>query len=141
TYEYMLGSSKKRTEFLKSLGYRNYREIFENLDVPEKAQYDKYEIIKEKVEDLKEKMRKYFDIGRGEDYTERQLTKRCKGVLKQLVSFRTENYFKEDLDRFEDFLEEKIDELNRYKKNRFPVGDIDPDSIDNRDLILLEDST
>jgi hypothetical protein len=51
------------------------------------------------------------------------------------VEFRRSNYFKEDLDKFEEFLDEKITELNRYRTDRFPL-DADPDDLYKRDMIL-----
>jgi len=69
--------------------------------------------------------------------TENQLRKACRSVLRKLVTARKENYFKEDIDRFEDFVQKKLDELNKYKKSRFPVGDIDLDEIRDRDLIFV----
>lgn len=53
-----------------------------------------------------------------------------------MCGLRKRNFFKEDLDRFEDFLEEKLEDLNEYRKHRFPVGDADLETLDNRDLIL-----
>lgn len=135
----MMGTSKKRSEFLRKLGYEGYRKIFEEFEASKNAQYSKYEMIKENISDLERECKKHFEIGYGEDYTEKQLKNQCKGVLKKLVEFRKQNYFKEDLDSFEKFLSKKIDELNKCKKTKFPVGDVDLDRVDNRDLILLED--
>jgi len=69
--------------------------------------------------------------------TENQLRKACRSVLRKLVTARKENYFKEDIDRFEDFVQEKLEELNEYKKSRFPVGEVDLNEVRNRDLIFV----
>ncbi|MDY6770329.1 MAG: PD-(D/E)XK nuclease family protein [Candidatus Nanohaloarchaea archaeon] len=60
-------------------------------------------------------------------------------ALKRLVRLRRTNYFADDLDRFEDFLQQEIQRLNEWRRTRFPVDDADLDRTDNRDLILTGD--
>ncbi len=136
TFQSLLGRSKKRTGFLKDLGYSSFKEALDEFEVPRQLQYDKRRLVEEKVDDLRRRFSAYFDIGHRKDYTENQIQGICAGILKNLVDFRRKNYFKEDLDAFDEFLEKKIEELNDYKKSRFPVGDVDLDKIDNKDLIL-----
>ncbi len=137
TFKWLLGSSKKRTEFLKTLGFENYQKALKSLEVPEEVEYSKGEIVAEKKAELMNRFRLYLDVGRGKDVTERQLEKISEGILKKFVEFRKSNYFKEDLDKFEEFLWNKIEELNTYKRTEFPIGDADLEKIDNRDLLIL----
>ncbi len=136
TYEYLIGSSKRRTDFLENLGFDEYKKALKELKIPKEAQYSKEKIVSEKTSDLIDRFRSYLNIGRGKDATENQLEKQTKGILKKLVEFRKQNYFKEDLDKFEDFLKEKIKELNKYKETSFPIGDTDLEDLDNRDLLI-----
>ncbi len=99
--------------------------------------YDKDKMEEKYTEELESRCRPLLEVGRGEDVTENQLRKACRSILRKLVTARKENYFKEDIDRFEDFVQDKLEELNEYKKSRFPVGDIDLDEIRDRDLIFV----
>ncbi len=131
-----LRSSKSRKKLLDASGYENYRKIMEEMDfVPEDCYY-KDVMERNYTEEMVDRFRPLLEIGRGKDVTEKQLTKGCRSILRKLVTARKTNYFKEDIDKFEDFLGEKLEELNRYKKSRFPVGDVDLDRVDNRDLII-----
>jgi len=76
---------------------------------------------------------KYVDKGRSQ-------------ALRYLRDVRDNNFFADDLDAFEAFVEEHVYELNRYRagKERFPVeglgGEPNWRRVDHRDM-LLEDST
>ena len=134
-----LKTSKKRKKLLNVLGYKKYQKIFSELTIPKKCQYNKKEIDKEKLHcNLMKKCKPFLVIGRGKDITGKQLLDASKSILRKLVDFRTNNYFKEDMDRFDLFLKKKLKELNHYKKTRFPVGDVDLSKIENKDLILDE---
>lgn len=132
-----LNSSNRRRELLESLTLKEYREVFEGMEFEREDTYDKDRMEEKYTEELESRCRPLLEVGRGEDVTENQLRKACRSILRKLVTARKENYFKEDIDRFEDFIQEKLDELNRYKKSSFPVGDIDLDEIRDRDLIFV----
>lgn len=140
-----LNSANVRKKILKPLNQEQYKEIFNAIKIPKEAQFDKEEIVDSSLDKLKIEFKKYLEIGWGCDATENKLQESCESILKQLVEFRKSNYFKEDLDRFENFIEEQIQKLNNYKKQkdgnlRFPVKDIDLDNIakDYKDLIIDE---
>jgi len=135
-YDY-LNSSNTRSELLESLILEEYREVLEGVEFEREDTYDKDRMEEKYMEELESRCRPLLEVGRGEDVTENQLRKACRSVLRKLVTARKENYFKEDIDRFEDFVQKKLDELNKYKKSRFPVGDIDLDEIRDRDLIFV----
>ncbi len=68
-----------------------------------------------------------------------------KGVdqaVRRLDGIRGRTYFREDLDAFEAFVEERIDQLNRYRSGeaRFPIegfaGEPNYRRVDHRDLLL-----
>jgi len=60
-------------------------------------------------------------------------------ALKELLKLRGRNYFEEDIDAFERFLDEQIDRVNEYRRSTFPVGDPTTDRINHRDLIPTDD--
>jgi hypothetical protein len=69
----------------------------------------------------------------------------CKQAIRELVSIRNQNYFEDDLDAFESFVTDRLDELNtrRSGAERFPVADLldEPNyrRVNNRDLLLEGD--
>jgi hypothetical protein len=66
----------------------------------------------------------------------------CEQAMRELVRIRNRNYFADDLDAFEAFVDQRIDELNRRLagEERFPVADLveEPNYrwVDHRDLLL-----
>ncbi len=133
TFDHTIGDvaeSNDRRKTLEKMGYKKYREFFEEHEIPQA--YDKEEILgSEFAQEFIAYAKKI--VG---DY--KYVKKGCEKTLRKLVNFRKMNYFKEDLDRFEDFLEEQLGLLNEYKRESFPVGDIDIDKLENQDLILGE---
>jgi hypothetical protein len=129
-YEYLLKNSGKTSyqgKMLRKLGCPEFREFFKNRKI--EKPFDKNELLDS---DLAEEFKEYAKKEVG-DY--KYVRKGCGQVLKSFVEFRRSNYFKEDLDKFEEFLDEKITELNRYRTDRFPL-DADPDDLYKRDMIL-----
>jgi len=70
----------------------------------------------------------------------------CKQALRHLLRIRNQNYFTGDVDAFEQFIQDRLSELNdrRASDERFPVqgvgGDPNYRYVDNRDCILESES-
>lgn len=126
-----LKSSNRREKVLDKLGYDDYKEFFRERDMPEGDKKDilKSDITEDLIEYCSEKIGSY-----------KYVEKACKSIMKKLVVFRDIHYFKEELDRFEDFLEKRIAEYNDYRTSNFPVGDTDPDNIENKDLVITREA-
>lgn len=60
-------------------------------------------------------------------------------ALKQLHRIRERNYFEEDIDAFETFLQEQRERINEYRQTRFPVGEPNFDRVNHRELIRTDD--
>lgn len=79
------------------------------------------------------------DVG---DY--KYVRKGCMQAFRYLCGYRKEGYFVEDLDRFERFVDDQLEELNRYRRgeDRFPIegraGEPNYRRVDNRDLLLAD---
>lgn len=131
TFDYLIGdvaASNDRRKTLERMEYKNHKIFFEKADIPYEYDRDKLlgsEMAQEYIDYAQEKVGDYKYVKKG-----------CKSALRKLCRFRKENYFKEDLDRFEEFLKDQLENLNEYKREGFPIGDADLDSLDNRDLIL-----
>lgn len=129
-YEYLLKNSGKTSyqgKMLRKLGCPGFREFFKDREIEDP--FDEDSLLKS---DLADEFKQYAKEEVG-DY--KYARKGCEQVLKSLVEFRQSNYFKEDLDKFEDFLSEKLDELNSYRKDGFPLN-ADPDDLPKRDMIM-----
>lgn len=129
-YEYLLKNSGKTSyqgKMLRKLGCPEFREFFKDREI--ENPFDEEELIDS---DLADEFKQYAKEEVG-DY--KYVRKGCEQVLKSLVGFRRSNYFKEDLDRFEVFLNEKIEELNKYRRSSFPL-DANADDMPKRDMMI-----
>ncbi|PSG99192.1 MAG: hypothetical protein BRC29_03640 [Nanohaloarchaea archaeon SW_7_43_1] len=136
-----LYSAKKRRSLIDNLGETGYSSVMEDLKLEKEAQYDKDLALEKHLEDFTDLCRAHITIGRGSGkLTENQLEKGCKSVLKQLVYFRKENYFKDDLDSFQEFLQDELDDLSQFQLDGFPLENsleikIDHSDLDHGDMI------
>lgn len=131
TFNYLIegvSESNNRRKTLEKLGYSSYRSFFKNVELPH--EYDKNELLRSEVS------QEYISYSQGIVGEYKYVKNGCRSTLKKLCGFRLRNYFKEDLDRFEEFLSKQLENLNEYKKEGFPIGDVDLDILENRDLIL-----
>ena len=129
-YEHLLKNSGKTSyqgKMLRKLGCPEFREFFKEKEIEDPFDQDKL-LDSELARDFKEYAKE--EVG---DY--KYVRKGCEQVLKSFVEFRRSNYFREDLDRFEEFLGEKINELNEYRRNGFPL-EADPDDLYKRDMMI-----
>lgn len=130
-FEWMIkdvAKSNDRRKTLEKLGHDNFKAFFEDNKIPHP--YDKDKLLEsEFASELAGYMKKH--VG---DY--KYVEKGAAKTLRKLVEFRKTSFFKEDLDRFEDFLDEKLEDVNRYKKDGFPVGDSDLDGNPYEDMII-----
>ena len=121
-----VAKSNDRRKTLEKLGFSKYSEFMKEHQA---EFFDKEEILES---DLREEFENYTKQKVGDyKYVEKGVEK----TLKKLVDIRLENYFKEDADQMEDFLHEKIAEINEYRESRFPV-DANPDELPMRDMII-----
>lgn len=123
--------SNNRRKTLERLGFQKYHDFFSTHALPNV--YDKAKLLDS---DLTDVFIRYAQEAVGEY---KYVKKGCKSALKKLVSFRKRNYFKEDLDAFQEALHEWIQEINKCRESSFPVGDADLDKVRYRELILREE--
>ncbi|WP_237560526.1 PD-(D/E)XK nuclease family protein [Halapricum salinum] len=129
--------SNKCQKTLSQVEYADYRAVFEAEPIPKTRDND--ELIESDFGDtFIERMQavvgeyKYVKTG-------------CKQAMRDLVGVRKENYFADDLDAFEAFIDDRLTELNerRAGAERFPIADLvdEPNyrRVNHRDL-LLEDT-
>ena len=118
--------------------YEVYRALLDAYEFPDTRDSD--ELIKSDFgQTLTDRL--IADVG---DY--KYVKNGCKQALRYLLRIRNQNYFADDLDRFEEFVRERMSELNtrRAGDERFPVqglgGDPNYRYVDNRDCILEGES-
>jgi hypothetical protein len=127
------GAGNCRKTFSKT-AYQDYAAVFEETDLPMTRDSD--ELIESPFgEALIARMR---DVVGSYKY----VTSGCKQAMRELVRIRNQNYFEDDLNAFEDFVDERLVELNnrRADNERFPVSDLldEPNyrRVSHRDLLL-----
>lgn len=132
TYEYLLTTSKKRRKTLEGAGYDAYRSFFANQGFPDFEDRDEAE-----SSDFSER---YAAHNRNHFKDAKYVTKQSKKTVRKLVGFRRRNFFEEDVDRFESFLDDQLEHLEACRASEFPVEngveDLDLDQLHHRDLIV-----
>ncbi|QHS15853.1 PD-(D/E)XK nuclease family protein [haloarchaeon 3A1-DGR] len=130
------GSNKCR-KTLSQVAYEDYATVFDGTALPDTTDSD--ELIDSPFgETLTARMKdcvgdyKYVETG-------------CKQAMRQLTRVRGRAFFEDDLDAFETFVDERLEELNRRRagEERFPVAGLGGEPnyryVDNRDLLLEGD--
>ena len=140
--------SEKRRKLLRPLGKERFGQFFSGLEFDPEDFLSKDTAVKYRKE-LEVFCRNRLVVGKGKDdydLTKNQLEKASESILKTSVyELRTSRYFKDDVDKFERLLEVSIEDLNRWRKKRFPIHnrfqkeDGDCDEANHRDLILTGD--
>lgn len=123
-----VSETNDRRKTLEKLGFEKYRRFFETHDFP--GTYDRGDLLES---EFTQGFIEYCQNIVG-DY--KYVKKGCRSALSKILAFREKNYFQEDIDEFEEFLKKQLEDLNEYKKGRFPVGEVDPDDLENTDLII-----
>lgn len=119
---------------LSKASYEEYATVFETSEFPDTRDSD--ELIESPfgaafTRQMKEAVGEYKYVEKG-----------CKQAMRELVRIRNRNYFEDDLDTFEEFVSERLAELNarRAGDERFPIADLldEPNyrRINHRDLLL-----
>jgi hypothetical protein len=118
--------------------YEIYRAVLDTYEFPDANDSD--ELIDSEFGDaLTERL--VADVG---DY--KYVKNGCKQALRHLLRIRNQNYFTGNVDAFEQFVQDRLSELNdrRAGDERFPVqglgGDPNYRYVDNRDCILEGES-
>lgn len=130
------GGSNDCQKALSKSSYEDYAAVFETSDFPDTRDSDEL-IESEFGQALTSKMK---DVVGNYKYVENG----CKQAMRDLIRIRNRNYFEDELDAFEKFIEKRLQELNarRAGEERFPIADLvdEPNyrRVNHRDL-LLED--
>ena len=126
--------ANKCQKTLSQVDYETYAAVFDEASVPDTGDSD--ELIEspfgqEFIERMKASVGDYKYVAQG-----------CKQAMRQMARVRRRTFFEDDLDAFESFVDDRLDELNhrRAGMERFPVdglgGDPNYRYVDNRDLLL-----
>ncbi len=122
-----LKSSKARRELLDKLGFEGYNTFFSQNSMPDCGEEElSCHVITKAFENFCVDMAGDTKKVRNSSYS----------VLKFLLRFRNAHLFVEDLNAFDAFLKEQLEMLNRYMAEGFPVGAVDLDEIENKDLVI-----
>lgn len=127
-----VSESNDRRKTLEKLGFSAYNKFFRNNDFP--TIFDKEELRETEIYDRFAA----FCVDAVGDYA--YVEKGVKKTFNHLLNQRTNNFFKEDLDQFEEFVQSNLAQINQYSRERFPVRggieDYDLDDLENRDLLV-----
>lgn len=122
------------TATFEDLGYPTYSDIVDQLSFPETTDTDEL-----RASAFAAEFTGAVDVATSADV---DAEKGVDQAIRRLSSIRGETFFREDIDAFEEFVAERIDDLSslRTAGDRFPVeglaGEPNYRRVDNRDLIL-----
>ncbi len=125
---YSLASPRDRGKIVNSLGVESFTDFFQQNPIAEELQFDAQQLLESEYRSV---FSEYIFDGSGKRNS--TLQKSIDGFLKAIVSVRTAKrqatalFFKEDLDAFEVFVKEKIEEMNRYLEDGFPAKPLSRD--------------
>jgi hypothetical protein len=131
------GSGDCRKTF-EQLAYRDYAAVLEAHPFPDG--HTKAEVMDSALGEALH--RRASELVGGYTYVENG----CAQALAALAEIRDSNYFADELDAFEAFVEERLAELNRYRagEDRFPVAGLGGEPnwrrVDHRDMIFEGDA-
>ncbi|MBD3183314.1 hypothetical protein GF312_13540 [Candidatus Poribacteria bacterium] len=118
----LLASSQDRRKIISNLGTEALSSFFRQNPIPEALQFDNQQLLNSQYQDM---FSQYIFDGMGKQ--NKSLQECADSFLKTIVSLRTGNrqkialFFKEDLDAFELFVQEKLLEMNTYLRDGFPA--------------------
>lgn len=133
-YEELLDGYTDCEETFRDLGFPAYSDIMDQLSFPDTT--DKEGL---RGSDFAEELTTAVDVGTSEAV---DAEKGVDQAIRALNGVRKRSYFREDLDAFEAFIEERLAELNERQagEERFPVNGLagEPNycRVDHRDLLL-----
>ncbi len=137
TFEWLISGvseTNDRRKMLEGIGYPAYRKFFKKNEIP--PVFDKDQILADPV------CERFINYARKQFKDVTYVCNGCRSTLKELIYFRCNNFFSEDLDLFEEFVRDRLAELNEYRGSSFPVEgwleDFDLENTDYRDLIRDE---
>ncbi len=127
--------SNDRVKTLDPMGYENYRQFFENRPLPEIDDEDR--LLDSAYAD------EFIDYAKEFAGDCRYVEKGCRKILKDILTLKKGRLLAPDLDRFEEFLAEQVDRINRYKREGFPLHGVaegvDLTELEHFDLLLRRD--
>jgi len=118
----LLASSKGRIKIIDTLGSGSLNSFFRQNPISAALQFDVQQLLENEYRDI---FSDYIFEGMGKRNA--ALQNDIDSFLKTIVAFRTGNrqktalLFKEDLDAFEIFIQEKLAEMNAYLEDGFPA--------------------
>ena len=133
-YETLLEGYTDCRETFDDLGYPAYRDIIDQLSFPDTTEREEL-----RASEFAAEFTTAVEVGTSEDVDAEKGTDQA---IRELNGVRKQTFFREDLDAFESFVDERLSELNdrRAGEERFPVdglaGEPNYRRIDNRDLLL-----
>ncbi|WP_121821045.1 PD-(D/E)XK nuclease family protein [Halostella salina] len=122
-----VAESNNRRKTLERMGHDAYATFFERHEFPDTTDSD--EVLDSEF------ATRFTDRAIGEVGDHKYVDRGTDSALKKLCRIRSRNYFVDDVDAFETFLDDQLDRINECHRSRFPVGDPNFDRVTHRDLI------
>lgn len=123
-----VSKSNERRKTLEKLGTNGFRKFFEEKPVPKVYDYDQLQesgYAAEFEEYAKSEVGDYKYVENG-----------CKSTLRKIVKINQTNFFKEDLDQVENYIEKSIERINEFKNSEFPIEAENEKNLPFNDMVI-----
>ncbi|MGM0399395.1 MAG: PD-(D/E)XK nuclease family protein [Halobacteriota archaeon] len=133
-YDALLDGYTDCVETFSDLGFEQYRQVFSDFSFPDTTEKDEL-----RASEFAERFTAAVDAGTSDDVDAEKGTDQA---IRALSGIRKRAFFEEDLDAVEEFVQDRIEEINAYRagEGRFPVeglgGEPNYRRIDYRDLLV-----
>ena len=57
-------------------------------------------------------------------------------MFRKIIEYRNTRYFEEDLENIQAFVNQKIEEIESFEEDRYPLGDREVSELGKEDLIV-----
>ena len=126
-------TSQERQKLMQKIGYDNFIRFFIENPMPRELQFDEDQLLDSDYADLFRNYTMSFNAGQS-----KKLPEQIDGILKAIVGVRTGRkklalFFKDDIDEFETFLNDKYNEILSFIGDNFPYRPLSKDNCDKCD--------
>ncbi len=130
-FEFLIRDVKKsnnRRKTLEKIGYTGFEDFFSQMEFPEI--FDKDDILETQIYQEFEA----YCIEEVGDY--KYVRKGVKSMFRKIIEYRNTRYFEEDLENIQAFVNQKIEEIESFEEDRYPLGDREVSELGKEDLIV-----
>ena len=133
-FDMIASTSKDKAKLMQKIGYDDFILFFIENPIPRELQFDDKKLLDSDYADIFRDYLLRFELGKSKD-----LPEQIDSILRTIVNIRTGYrrkialFFKDDIDEFETFLNDKYNEILSFIGDNFPYRPLSKDNCDKCD--------